>query len=320
MKIHPNLNVHYHYKSHTYDKYGNKTPLSESSFPNRYEYLKHKYQDVFTPQEQSSTNNGKIAFEIISKKYPFHLNEKEKMSFVMGFGKDANTSDFMYEIEKKEFAKKQQMYKNLDPKTKEEYQAFVKDVQKMYPVFDNKLLHDDASEKLYNSSVLEALESGYSIEDAKHIASEAKDSYFGNVRFITGEEMIGSDSLLAKLIKGDYKIDLEELKKSQKAIEEKYGIRFASSDDLYNHSTPEAFADEEITEKYGETSKFYMSKNDDVIAKSMLEQIQECKSLLNTTHDEKEQKNLHRSIEVALLAKKVFEKHGVFNERIDIST
>ncbi len=320
MRIHPNLNVNYHYKSHHIDKHGNKTPLNESSFPDRFEYMKHKYKDVFLPVRVHSPQQLAETNAMIEKKYPFHLSDDEKCLFYMDFRKPIN----IYKDPQKAKAEderitaqivkakaKVQMYKNLDKKTYQEYKAYLAEVSKTRPLKNEHyaLSHSQEALNLYNASVYEGLEQGYDLQTAKGLANQAVITYMPHIKHNDNNEALKSSHNLFP----EWQIDEEN---------------------------PEVLTDP-IAHKYNPKSSFIIQQNDAFMANAILSQIQTFSFLLNhpgvyaqeAKKDERiapgEQtqefinsyKKMHTNdLAVARVAQKAFEQYGIYNQRLNIST
>ncbi len=163
MKIHPNLNVRYHYRQPTPSKHKS---LTQNDFANRLEYMKYKYKNVFKSVVPYSAELAKNAQKMIQEKYPFHISPAEKSA--------SNTAKGASIVEEK-----MKTLQNLDEKTKQEYKVYIQKIAQSMPVQQVGLGFetDEASVNYYNAAVFEGLEYGYDLANAKRLAREGVAKY-----------------------------------------------------------------------------------------------------------------------------------------------
>lgn len=278
--------------------------------------MQEKYKDVFTPYVAYSEQNEQKATAMISEKYPFYLTPDEEAMVAVGYAREINTPDDVHAQKVAEVKQKVQAYENLDDKTKEEFEAYKKEVNAMYPSssFPSYIENHPTAVNFYNGAVYEALESGYGIDEARDMASSATSKYMP-------EEMI-ADTI--------------------KTFDAMFGNENPYMDESQtNQMQKQTYADEEVR-KYGLENSLAWKKDDDYLANAISNQIKTYEFLLDNpdiyeqihekhpfdaNDEENNQKNIQRNYQelgdkflpMAQIAQKVFENYNVYGNSLDMS-
>ncbi len=264
---------------------------------------------------------------MIWEKYPFHLSDREQEMTWVEYLKPIDTPSDVHEKRVKEVKAKVEAYEKLDEKSKQEYIAFVKNVRtNIYPCgyYSGDFSTSATAVKFYNRAVYEALEDGMGIEQAKRLARSATREY------IPYEKPKANPEVEKMFTQG---LHLEEDRRRAKIMMEK-GL-LPKPEESSEETSSSNLADE-IMNKYSSASEFYKQKNDLLMLEGIKQQISIFQSLLlnpslgvsrsvgdslQDLHEREAlvEKKARRGLQLASLARNVFDKYEIYGKGININ-